>query len=57
MTATALILNDKTLLYLLVTFSEALAVLGKFYIAAGCSHGIHEVHPTLMHSLRRMLYH
>ena len=57
MTVTASILNEKTLLYLSLTFSEALAVLGKFYIAAGCNYGVHEVHPSLMHSLRRILYH
>ena len=35
----ALILKKKTLIHLLLPFSEALAVLGNFYIAAGCSHG------------------
>ena len=57
MIVTALIFNKKTLLYLLLTFSEALAVLGNIYIAAGCSHGMTKVDPTLMHSLRRMMYH
>ena len=57
MIVTVLILNKKTVLHLLLPFSEALAVLGNLYIAAGCSYGIHEVRLSLMPSLRRMLYH